>query len=142
MFSRRNISAFTLIEVLITVVILSMGIVVVMQAFNTSMLALSRSRDVLCGAVLCREKLTDIETDIAAGNAPDSFAEGMFKGVFADYQWSVETMPVPVAGMNSATGGKREEKDEVNVNLYKVKVAVWKSGHPLERQETETYLKM
>ena len=49
--------AFTLIEVLISLVILSTGIVMVLRAFNTSLFALRESRNALIANILIRDKI-------------------------------------------------------------------------------------
>jgi prepilin-type N-terminal cleavage/methylation domain-containing protein len=51
------LGAFTLIEVLISLVILSTGIVLVLRAFNTSLFALRESRNALIANILIRDKI-------------------------------------------------------------------------------------
>ncbi|MCE9613171.1 MAG: prepilin-type N-terminal cleavage/methylation domain-containing protein [Lentisphaerae bacterium] len=57
----RGRGGFTLIEVLITLVILSTGIVVVLQAFQTSATALGASRDALYANHLLNVTMDELE---------------------------------------------------------------------------------
>ena len=136
-----NRSGFTLIEILITVVILSIGIVAILRAFETSMVALTQARNALFGTVLCRDKLVDIESDTAVGKSPTGNSNGAFDGIYKDYRWNIESSPMPhkVKTNSSDTGSKKDE--DVKIELYKVKVSVWRNGYPDEVQETETFLK-
>lgn len=71
----REPAAFTLIEVLVTLVILSTGIVLVLQAFETSLVALGDARDNLWGSFLMRQKMTEVELAFKTGSTPSSSSE-------------------------------------------------------------------
>jgi prepilin-type N-terminal cleavage/methylation domain-containing protein len=138
----RGRAGFTLIEILITIVILSTGIVVILHAFEVSMTGLARARDVLSGTILCQNKITDIKSDIILGKAPNAVSGGAFDSTFNDFRWEVESglMPRSVKKPDSSDKGK-DKGEETGVDLYKVKVSVWRNGYPDERQETVTFLK-
>jgi prepilin-type N-terminal cleavage/methylation domain-containing protein len=71
-------SGFTLIEVLIAVVILSTGIVMVLRAFDTALVALHDSRDTVRAALITRNRLADIRLAAAAGDAELAALGGRF----------------------------------------------------------------
>jgi prepilin-type N-terminal cleavage/methylation domain-containing protein len=82
--------AFTLIEVLVTVVILSTGIVVVLEALQTSLGALGSARDSLRATLLVREKMAEVERGAlqsGGGGLSSSsarFGEGFYRGFRVD----------------------------------------------------------
>ena len=142
MKNNHNRSAFTLIEVLITIVILSTGIVGILYSFDASMNALSDTRGTLFCTVLCRDKLTDIESDIVLGQAPEVSSFGLFDGIYKDYQWSADTRLVPDDMDDDNSNSSGENNNDVNVELYKVRVFVWQENYPDDRQEAVTYFKL
>jgi|GEM_PF-5606712 len=77
---------FTLLEVLVTLVILSVGIVVVLQAFQTSIVALEAARDSLRMELLLKEYLAETEGAVRQSGSAETgvlekgFAAGMFRG--------------------------------------------------------------
>ncbi|MFC1452765.1 prepilin-type N-terminal cleavage/methylation domain-containing protein [Verrucomicrobiota bacterium] len=110
-------AGFTLIEVLIALVILSTGIVLVLRAFDTSIVALSESRDELRSDMLIREKLASVrsggrETLRAAGGS-----RGSFDPPYQQYLWETEVDADP--------------QGRPGVSL--VTVTVWRSGTGLRR---------
>jgi prepilin-type N-terminal cleavage/methylation domain-containing protein len=54
-------AAFTLIEILVTLVILSTGIVMVLSAFDSAVRALGESRDALWAVLILREDMSAAE---------------------------------------------------------------------------------
>ena len=85
--SARN--AFTLIELLVTVVILSTGIVLILQAFQTSMIALATSRDTMRSASLRHALMVQAEVKVMGSDAgvPDQ----TLRPLYPDYRWRVDT---------------------------------------------------
>jgi len=82
-------SAFTLIELLVTVVILSTGIVLILQAFQTSMVALAESRDGMRSAALSHALVVQGEMDVRAGGAV--IDAHVLQSRYPDYWWRVDT---------------------------------------------------
>ena len=78
---------------LISVLILSIGLVLILQAFQASAVALAESRDAIRASILLREKLTE---DV--NNADEARAEGRFDLPYAAYRWSVDRNEVFVGG--------------------------------------------
>ena len=81
----------TLVEVLLAVVILSIGIAGVLRAYVTSIGALEISRDTVNTIELLKEKMADVEQDmIELGGISAGSANGQFAGEFEDYAWTSE----------------------------------------------------
>ena len=99
-------TAFTLIEVLVTLVILSTGIVVVLHAFESSVTALGEARDVLNGTALAQRKRVAIESELAAGGPLPTGASGRFEAPFEDYAWTAAATVV------ASVQVEPEEEDE------------------------------
>jgi prepilin-type N-terminal cleavage/methylation domain-containing protein len=85
--SCRYRRAFTLIEVLVSVAILSIGIVVVLQAFNTAAVALSGSRTVTRASLLIEDKLGNLSLDAERGKLETGYMSGRFDDPFGNYRW-------------------------------------------------------
>lgn len=98
---RRPRSGFTLVELLVTLVILSTGIVLVLQAFETSMTALSESRDALRASALVQSLVAGGELVLRHGGASSSReAEAGLRKQYPEYSWDVAVEP---ADMDSCT---------------------------------------
>ncbi len=104
-FAARN-SAFTLIELLVTVVILSTGIVLILQAFQTSMVALAESRDGLRSAALSHALVVQGELEVRGAGAV--IDEHVLQARYPDYWWRVDTRPDLDAGCTNASWLKHE----------------------------------
>lgn len=126
-----------MVEVLITLVILSTGIVMLLRALQTSVTGLDRARDTLFASLLCREKLVDIEADIRTGHRPPASSDGEFEGIYAAFRWSVAATQEESVKPDSEkkTGGD----DPPPVTLYKVSIETWREGREY-KQQAETYL--
>jgi prepilin-type N-terminal cleavage/methylation domain-containing protein len=114
--------AFTLIEVLVSLVILSTGIVLLLGAFETSLGALVRSREMLSSDILIRQGMDNLDIWLAAnpGKAPAP-SDGRYTGRYRDYLWRREvTRAEPLPGM-PAIG----RDDPV---LFEVTLTVWREG--------------
>ncbi len=81
--SRRG--AFTLIELLVTVVILSTGIVLILQAFQTSMVALAESRDVMRSAALSHALI--VQGELEARSERFVIKDHILQARYPDYRW-------------------------------------------------------
>jgi prepilin-type N-terminal cleavage/methylation domain-containing protein len=121
---RARRSAFTLIEVLVTLAILSTGIVVVLQAFNTSLVALGESRDTLRAYDLLARRVAETELALREQGAEgaSSVSEGRFTGRHADFLWRVEVRDASVPGAGGLTGGLSGPQ------LKEIAASVWRTG--------------
>ena len=81
----------TLVEVLLAVVILSIGIAGVLRAYAASIGALEISRDTVNTIELLKEKMADVEQDmIEQGGISAGSASGQFAGESEEYSWTRE----------------------------------------------------
>lgn len=129
--TRGAIRGFTLIEVLVSLVILSTGIVLVLRAFETALTASVRGRDTMLATMLVRDKLCLVETAlrldrIAEPGGTESFSEGEYKGFRR--QCSVTASDAPGDALSPGRG-----------LLYEVRIAVSKVASGTE-QSAITYV--
>lgn len=117
-------AGFTLIEALVALVILSTGIVLVLQAFQTGASALGVAREAACAAHLTHQVL---QTLPASRGSPVSPAGGVFAAPYDDFEWQLA-----VDGSGGGTGG------EGGGQLERVTVTVWHAGSSA-RYATTTY---
>jgi len=122
-------SGFTLVEILVTLVILSVGIIVVLRAFDTSLFALAESRDCMCAAMLIREKMAELETRLREDGALSGERSGTFDGHYGDYQWETRQQDDTPPESGSATN-----------RLSRITTAVWRSGSS-RKYSAATYMR-
>lgn len=122
-------SGFTLIEVLITLVILSTGIVLVLEAFQTSITALGISRDSMWSNILIKEKFAELRANELENEefqiAPSS---GDFGEPYQKYSWSMDVEYLNVPSANDEPAG----------SLRMVTVTAWRKGMR-RTEELSTY---
>jgi prepilin-type N-terminal cleavage/methylation domain-containing protein len=91
---RSSCGAFTLIETLVAVTVLSVGIVLVLQAMTHGMTALDAARESLRTAWLCRDRLASLHVEAQRmGGVAETSDQGRFARPFADYQWTLHVEP-------------------------------------------------
>ncbi len=109
--------AFTLIEVLVSVGILSVGIVVVLQAFSAAAGILDSTRTITRSSLLLRSKLSEIILDAEHGEIQTGYRSGNFGEPFGDYRWSARVEEV-----------SEVSRDEVRLRFYDVEAEAIKAG--------------
>jgi hypothetical protein len=82
----RGRDAFTLIEVLVTVVIVFVGVTVVLGCFRQAVTALDVSGRTVRTGLFLRESMTEAELLVARGRLPDR-SGGRCSGSLAEYSW-------------------------------------------------------
>ncbi len=110
---------FLLLEVLVSMAIISIGLVYIVRSFSSSMRAIDTSNKFLKSVALIEEKMWEIEA--AAG-----IEAGQDHGRFEDaegYTWNIEA----------------EEIEDSNINDVKLKVE-WKGPSATQRVSVETYV--
>ena len=121
---------FTLIEVLITLVILSTSLVLVLRAFGTAAAALGESRDSLWASLLTKEKIAEAamaaEDNRGAGFRSSS---GRIPGGGVDFLWTLRARPLD--SLPARTGVRNEP-----VVLNEILVTVRRDGSTRERSVT------
>jgi len=105
----RESGGFTLVEVLVTLVILSTGIVLVLRAFETSLVALGDARDNLWAVNLMRQKTAEAELALAAGSSPPSTSESFDRDPYRGFRCDRviaridEVQSIPSSGIGGCT---------------------------------------
>jgi prepilin-type N-terminal cleavage/methylation domain-containing protein len=113
---------FTLIEVLVSLVILSVCLVAILGAFQVSLRALAESRESLISTMLLAERLADIRGSVLANpGQPVPCSIGHFAGDYSDYQWEQESTGMPTPSLEGMEGQGRGV-------LYGVVLRVWRGG--------------
>jgi type II secretory pathway pseudopilin PulG len=113
-------SAFTLIEALVAVVILSTGIVLVLGAMNTALVAADRSRDVALSTFLARQALDSASVGLREGSGSGGGEKVAVPSPWAGPGWSVETT-IEDAPQASTTGME-------SGRLVRVRISIGKTG--------------
>ncbi len=90
----------TLVEILLAVVILSIGIAGVLRAYAVAVTALETGQDYIDAIQLLKGKMAEIEQEIIEEKGLSTgLSHGEFEGEFKDYQWERETRPSSVEGL-------------------------------------------
>jgi type II secretion system protein I len=117
-----RVSAFTLIEVLVSLVILSAGIVMVLRAFETSLVALAESRDSLRATMIIKERMAEYE--IAALAGANAFQAAPMEGESCDwtapgrmFEWRAQVTAESAADNSAAAGGGSNSLNAVVVTV-------------------------
>ncbi len=105
----RAAAGFTLIEILVALVILSISLVTIMQLFSGGLKASRIAGDYTQAIFLAREKMEELLLD---KNIPAEITEGDFDN---DYKWQAGITPC------SLTAG---DDNKVPVEVYKIQVSV------------------
>ena len=96
-----NNQGITLIEILLAVVILSVGIAGVLQAYAVAVTTLETGQDYVDAIQLLKAKMAEIEQKaieekgLSAGLSRGEFEEGL-----GDYQWEWEAQPTPLESLH------------------------------------------
>jgi type II secretion system protein I len=84
----KKSSGFTLIEVLVSVVILSTGIVFVLQAFQTATVALSEMRDTIWASNIAQSEIDKLRLTGAVGDdLGNGYWSGRYSTYYSDFVW-------------------------------------------------------
>ena len=129
----RRVDGFTLIEVLVAVMILSIGIIGVIRAYVTLMSGIEVSRFTVEASYLLKEKAVEVEEEaIENFGAPSMVKSGAFSGEYAMYRWETEASEVKIESAKPKEEPKGElkenTKEEPQETLSKVRISVMKGG--------------
>lgn len=117
---------FTLLEVLVTLAILSTGIVLVLSAMSASTAALDEGRDVIRMQLFARELVDQARSGLSTPGAAMPQPSGQYRAPYEAYRWTLDTAAVSGGG-----GGSQA--------LYRVSAVVSKDGSS-HRCAVDTYV--
>lgn len=115
---RRNaIGGFTLIEVLIAVVVLSVGIVLVLQGLHGALAAWDGGVERMRSAMLVQEKLEHWRLAARVTGEIPAGERGGFEPPFTDYRWQIDSETIALPGAAPQPGV-----------LHELLCTVWREG--------------
>lgn len=132
----RTRDAFTLIEVIVSISILSLGLVVILQWFGHSLNILRLSQDYVKANLILESKMAEIEMKFKQGKSK------FWTGAIEEFEDSnmdliLNTQARPVECRKDLASGS----ELVYENLYKIKTVLsWKEGKREGRIPLATYL--
>jgi len=145
-----NERAFTLIEVLAAVVILSVGLTGVIRAYGALMNGIDAARFSVDTSYLLKEKMSDIEREaIENCGIPPGTGSGTFDGKHAAFGWETEAAEVMIGKDKEKEGNEKGEKaaekekeaERPKETLSKVRVSVIGTAFtPHRRSDMYTYV--
>jgi len=112
---------FTLLEVLVSVLVLAIGIAVVLRAFDLYLFALMNSSEQLRATELLEQKVAELRRAALCGESVDG---GYASGRFTEderYQWEARW-----SGL--ATGARQQRGRIIPMALDQVSLRVWREG--------------
>lgn len=109
-----NEKAFTLIEVLITVGVVSLGLVWVMHSLRTCLSSVEASREIFKQYLLIENKIWELEN---GRNIPLGIEEGDIQEEDRSYRWKTEVTEVENISLNKLKLGVYGEKGEKIAHL-------------------------
>lgn len=119
---RRKNKAFSLLELIITIAILSAGITIVLQALSFSSRITGLSNDIVKAVFLAEDKLQELD--------------------FKEKQGLIQQEPVEKSGIYDKFQWKDSLSLDPELNLYKLDLTVnWQRAGRKEEINVETYLK-
>lgn len=126
MRSRNNSKGFTLVEVLISVVILSTGFVIVAQSLGRTQDALRISQNLVQASQIMEERLSEVEIDLRKSKklSPSSASgDEKFPGGRV-FRWAKDVLPYV----------REDITDETRLNQLDIRVD-WKDGAARQNRE-------
>jgi len=129
--AKKNKDGFLLFEVILSVAILSLGLVLVLHSFTGSLKAARISQDYMRAVLLLEAKMTGLEWK---GSLDSGISEGKFSQKNERFAWKIEATPV------EETAGEDKEKKKIELNKVRLTVS-WSESKKVERIELTTYLK-
>lgn len=91
----------TLVEILLTITILSCGIMGVLSAYGILVDALAVSQTNIKAVCLLKDKMTEIEQMVLdEAGISQGLSIGDFKGSYKDFKWELNVKPSSIEGLN------------------------------------------
>ncbi len=125
---------FTLIEVIVSLVIMGISIVTILQLFSGGLRSIKVSDDYLRAAILAQNKMNELESKF------NIFINQ--EGVFEqddNYHWALSVENYDLAGLHPQFENLKDENTEKSIFVDKVKLKVfWNSEHGQREMELVT----
>lgn len=119
---KANNKAFSLLELIVAIAILSIGIAAVIQAITYSVRAAALSCDMSDAAFLAQDKMQELE--------------------FKEAQGLIDSQPKEEQGLQGKFNWQYTISLDTSINLYKTVFSVdWRSQNRQEGLQLETYLR-
>ena len=96
LISRRNKKGILLFEVMLTVIILSVGLTLILRSFSTSLNAAKSAQHYTTATLLIEDKMWELENEGAID--ADLNEEGQFPEPHQGFNWQLETKDKPIQG--------------------------------------------
>jgi general secretion pathway protein I len=102
-----SVKGFTLLEVMVSIAVLSLSLLALINSSGNTLIKSGRAERISIATMLARAKMADIEIDLekqkAKGEFPDEKEEeGQFDEPYEDYSWKMGIrrvdLPAPVTG--------------------------------------------
>lgn len=122
-----NKRAVTLIEVMIAVIILTVGIIGIIQAYIKSLDVLQVSKDYLIEVTLTESKMAEIKrVEAENGGLTQEKQSGKFPSPYDNFNWEDEINPSDIQGFNTVkvrcfNGNNVPLRDFVLISYAKIK---------------------
>lgn len=125
----RNSKGFLLLEVMVSIVVITGGLIFIMRVFSASKSMIDRSREMFFAGLLLEEKMFEYEEKF-------QIAQGAAEGTFKDldnYLWSVNAQP-----RSTAAG---EMLSAVSLTVARKNLSVKRDGEYAWTYGVDTYLR-
>lgn len=127
---KKNKDGFMLFEAILSVAILSLGLVLILHSFTGSLRAARVSQDYMRAALLLEDKMSRLEI---RGSPPAGLSQGEFSQGNEGFTWEIKTTPV------EGTSDGEEEEKKAGLNEVRLTVS-WSEGKRIQRATLITYL--
>lgn len=122
--SRIGSSAFTLVEVLLTIAILAIGLIGILRAYSSLLNAAGVSYEYIDAVCLAKEKMAEIELDeLQNKNLTKGTVKGEALGIYSDFNWEKTIEPSDDKKLNIAKVAVFK-KDSVNARKFTLETYV------------------
>jgi len=126
MIIKHNIKAFTLIEILVSMVILSIGFSIIFRSYQFCISALTDLSETTTANALMSKVYDDLNIQIMTNNFELPPLENTFEYPFEEFSYQIDLSPVEFANFDAYT-------IENDGNLYELKISV------LQKNSDKTY---
>ncbi len=153
--NKRSRRGFTLVEVLIAMVLLAGALIVLGNAWSSSLTAIRKSRSLTTLSLLLQRKMTEYEIkfkDKSTGEVPEE-ETGDFGEDFGQFKWKMQSrkleMPDMSAALTARDGGATETEimivkqlqEMIEKSVKELRVTVlWSQGEKVLEYSLTTYL--